>query len=457
MAEVNLKQGYEINLEGETEKVVVDAPYPSLVAIKPTDFVGLKPKLAVAEGDKVKIGTTLFFNKKNERVKFTSPASGVVKQIVRGARRAIQAVIVETDNKKTKARLKIPKSTASRDNLIDALLISGLFPFFVQRPFAIIANPDDTPRDIFISTMDTAPLAPDCNVVVKGQEKNFQTGLNVLKKLTSGKVHLSVNGSRSDLSKAFVNAKNAEIHKFTGPHPAGNVGVQIHHIDPVKSRDDVVWTCSVKGVILIGKLFAAGSLSPETIVAVAGSSARDRRYFNTILGASAVSCHCADDMHIDERVDYSNIRYISGNVLTGTKIEHEGFIGYYNNLVSIIPEREDHELFGWISPGFDKASRSFSFAASFLKRGKKFIQNTGINGGHRAFIVSEIYKKVFPMDIFPLFLIKSILVNDIEEMEGLGIFEVAEEDFALCEYIDPSKNKIQDIVRQGLNLAESEG
>ncbi len=458
MAEIKLKRGYNIQLRGEADKEKIELPYPDMIAIKPGDFTGIKPKLSVDAGDAVKIGSPLFYHKDDERIKFTSTVSGKVLDIVRGERRAIQAVVVQSDGKKDSEKIDIPGGKLSRDKIIEILLKSGLFPYFIQRPFAKIASPDDTPRDIFISTMNTAPLAADWSFIVKGEEGIFQAGLDVIKELTSGKVHLTIDGERKDVSDAFKNAKGVEIHKFSGPHPAGNAGVHIHHISPVRNRNDIVWTCSVQAVLLIGRLFKTGRLSPEITVAVAGSMAMSRKYFKTILGTSASSCNCTSDMHLEEyRTDYGNVRYISGNVLTGKKIEHDGFVGFYDNLVTIIPEREKWEFLGWLRPGFDKASFYRTFLSKFLGSGYKFIQTTAVSGGERPFIVTGSFEEVLPMDIYPVFLMKSIIIEDIEEMEGLGIYELAEEDVALCEYIDPSKNNFQEILRKGLDLIEKEG
>jgi Na+-transporting NADH:ubiquinone oxidoreductase subunit A len=460
MAEINLKRGYDIKLVGEIDREIIDSPNPKMVALKPSDFVDLKAKLLVKEGDKVKVGTPLFTAKQDDRIKFTAPASGKIKEITRGARRAIQEVIIETDGKMTSERVNIPKGSAlKRDKVIEALLKYGLFPFLIQRPFAKIANPDDTPRDFFVSTMNTAPLAADPNVIVDGYEKEFQAGLNILKKLTKGNVHLTIDGNRDDVSKTFLNAKGVELHKFSGPHPAGNVGIQIHHISPIKNRDDIVWTSSVQGVILIGRLFSTGKLDYTVTVGVAGSMASNRKYYRTLLGSSAAHCYHGSDYpdQYEEMAEYDKaIRHISGDVLTGKHIDHDGFIGYYDNQLTIIPERQHYEFLGWISPGADKASASKTFLSSLFGSGK-FVQTTALNGGHRPFIASGIYEDVLPMDILPVYLLKSIIVEDVEEMEGLGIYEVAEEDFALCEYIDPSKNNIQEILRQGLHLIETEG
>jgi Na+-transporting NADH:ubiquinone oxidoreductase subunit A len=458
MAEIKLKRGYNIRLIGEADKEKVDIPYPDKIAIKPGDFTGIKPKLCVEAGDKVKIGSPLFYHKYDERIKFTSTVSGKVLDIIRGDRRVIEAVVVQPDGKKEYEKLSVPKVKLSRDKIIEVLLESGLFPCFIQRPFAKTASPDDTPRDIFISAMDTAPLAADWNFIVEGEEDVFQAGLDVIKELTTGKVHLTIDGKRKDVSKAFANAKGVEIHKFSGPHPAGNVGIHIHHIAPVRNRNDIVWTCSVQSVLLIGRLFKTGRLSPEITVAVAGSFAKARKYYRTILGTSASSCHCTNDMDMgDYRTEYGNVRYISGNVLTGKKIEHDGFVGFFDNLITIIPERERWEFLGWLRPGLNKASFYRTFFSKLLGSGHKFIQTTAVNGGDRPFIITGSFEEVLPMDVFPVHLMKSIIIEDIEQMEGLGIYELAEEDVALCEYIDPSKNNFQEILRSGLDLIEKEG
>jgi Na+-transporting NADH:ubiquinone oxidoreductase subunit A len=458
MAEKRIKAGFDIKLQGEAIKEISDAPFPKEIAIKPGDFTGIKPKLAVSPGEKVKMGSTLFYHKDDERIRFTSSASGTVKEIIRGEKRSIQAVVVQTDGRNEYAPGAIPGKASSREKIIEALLNAGLFPCFIQRPFAKVASPDDIPRDIFVSAMDTAPLAADPKYNVKDEEDTFQPGLDILTKLTNGKVHLTIDGERKDISPAFKNAKRVEIHKFSGPHPAGNVGVHIHHIAPIGSRRDIVWTCSVQSVLLIGRLFQRAKLSPQIKIAVAGSYAKSRKYYRTILGASAYSCYCLDDMNIDDnRIDYSNTRYISGNVLTGKRIEHNGFVGFYDNLITIIPEREKWKFLGWIMPGLYKTSFFPVFFSKLLGSGFKFIQTTSMNGGKRPFIITGDYEKVLPMDIYPVFLMKSILAEDIDEMEGLGIYELAEEDVALCEYIDPSKNNFQEILRKGLDLIEREG
>ena len=312
-----------------------------------------------------------------------------------------------------------------------------------------VADPSKAPRDIFVSTIDSAPLAPDSNLLVQGNEAYFQAGLDVASRLTSGRIHLSIDGARSDISRTFTDAKNVTIHHFRGAHPVGCIGVQIHHIAPINGRHDVVWYCTISGLIILGKLFLEGKISPETIVSVAGSGATDRRYFRTIVGASI-------DTLIQGKVQSEPVRYISGNVLTGRKVSKDGFLGYYDTMISVIPESTGPAFIGWMLPGFKKESFYRTFLSPFLP-GQKFEMDTKLNGCVRAFFASGFYGRVLPMNIYPIFLIKSILVGDIEEMEGLGIYEVTEEEMALCEYICPSKKNLQQIIRQGLDLIEKEG
>jgi len=455
MTDFKFKKGYSIPLQGETEKLFAGEVKSKLVAIKPGDFVGLKPKLLVDVGTEVKIGSPLFYSKRDERIKFTSPVCGVVKEIKRGERRFIEAVVIENNGKKQSEKFKISKKeieNLSRDEIIAVLLNSGLFPSFIQRPFGKIANPDDIPRDIFISSMESAPLSPDINLIIKDSEDDFQHGLDVLGKLTNGNVYLGIDGSRDDLSPAILNASGVKINRFIGPHPAGNVGVQIHNVSPIMGKHDLIWTCNVQSIIWIGKLFNTGKLSFKKNVAIAGSASlpEDRKYYEIISGASIGD-------FVGKSILSEEVRFISGNVLTGEKIDAEGFIGFFDNLITIIPEVVKPQFFGWIRTGLNKPGRSKTLLSSILKKGKAIEHKTGKSGGERAFVISGDYEKVLPMDIYPIFLLKSIYVEDIEEMEGLGIYEVIEEDFALCEYIDPSKNEIQAMIRKGLDLVEKEG
>jgi len=443
MKVIKLHQGYNIKLTGETVRTIEQALFPQKVALKPTDFEGLKPKLLVQIGDEVKVGTPLAFDKKNDRVKIISHVSGKVSEIVRGERRIMEAIVIEPDGKQTGEELNINKNL-NKESITEALLKSGLFLNFVQRPFNKIANPEDTPRDIFISAMDTAPLAAEDSFILEGNESSFQKGLDILSHLTSGKVRLSTKPE----DKTFAEFNNCELYNFKGPHPAGNVGVHIHHISPIKNANDIVWSCSVQAVILIGRLFETGKINSEIIVKIAGSAIKKRYYYKTVIGAE-VSSFLGE---IEE-----NSRIISGDVLTGKKIEPDGFIGFKDNLITVIPEATEPEFLGWLDPGFSKRSWWKTFVSAIITPKKTFKADTNIGGGNRSLVINSIYEEVVPMNILPSYLIKSILAEDIEEMEALGIYEVAEEDFALCEYICPSKTEFQQIIRKGLNLMEKEG
>ena len=444
MKVIKLRRGYNIKLIGETVRTVEQAPFPPKVAFKPTDFEGMKPKLLVQVGDEVKVGTPLAFDKKNERVKIISHVSGKVSEIVRGERRVIEAIVIEPDGKQTDEGLNLDKENFNKESIIETLLKSGLFLNFVQRPFNKIANPADTPRDIFISAMDSAPLAAEDSFILESNESSFQKGLDILSHLTSGKVRLSFKPA----DKTFAEFNNCELYNFKGPHPAGNVGVHIHHISPIKNANDIVWSCSVQAVICIGRLFETGKINSEIIVKVAGSAAEKRYYYKTIIGAGVSSFIGT----IEE-----DSRMISGNVLTGKKIEETGFIGFKDNLITVIPEATKPEFLGWLNPGFSKRSWWKTFVSAIITPKKAFQADTNIGGGNRSIVINSIYEEVVPMRILPSYLIKSILAEDIEEMEALGIYEVSEEDFALCEYICPSKTEFQHIIRKGLNLMEKEG
>lgn len=313
-----------------------------------------------------------------------------------------------------------------------------------QRPFNIVADPDVVPRDIFISGFNSGPMAPDERKLLEGNEEYFQKGLEILSLLTSGKVHLSTSSELEDLFSKYT---GNELHIFDGPHPTGNVGVQIHQIKPILNRDDVVWTTSLQGIIMIGKLFSLGYFDSEVLVKVTGNGADDKRYFRTIIGA-----RISDFVSV-----LPNARAISGDILTGKQVSKDGYLGFFDNLISVIPEPEGYEFVGWIAPGFKKLSMSRSFLSTLLPFKKVFDLTTKKHGSKRAFVASGIYEKVLPMDILPVYLMKSIIVKDIEEMEQLGIYELAEEDVALCEYICPSKIEWQEILREGLNLIQKEG
>ncbi|OFX26193.1 MAG: NADH:ubiquinone reductase (Na(+)-transporting) subunit A [Bacteroidetes bacterium GWA2_31_9b] len=444
---IKIKKGLNINLLGEAEKIIKKADQAEYYAVKPTDFKGIRPKLVVKVGDKVKAGSPLFFDKLQPEILFVSPVSGEITAINRGERRVIQEVIIHSDEKIDYHEFKVsdPK-TLTRDEIILILLESGMWPLLRQRPYSVIANPKDTPKSIFISAFDTAPLAPDMDFVVSDDTAMFQKGIDVLSKLTTGTIHLNLNADYP-VAEAYNQAKGVLKNYFTGPHPTGNVGVQINKIDPI-NKGDIIWYTYPQEVIAIGRLFEKGIYDVTKTVAITGSEIIHPKYLKIINGASIKSL-------LKENVKSGNNRFISGNVLTGTKISNEGFISFYDNQITVIPEGKYFEFFGWALPGIQKYSASRTFL-SWLMPGKKYTLDTNLHGGHRAFVMTNEYDKVFPMDIYPVHLIKAILAEDIELMEKLGIYEVDEEDFALCEFVCTSKIDVQSIIRKGLDLTRVE-
>jgi len=440
---IKIKKGLDINLKGKAEKIFIQSDPSETFAVKPIDFTGIFPKLTVKVDHDVKAGSPLFFNKYKPEVIFTSPVSGKVIAINRGERRRILEVVIRADKEiRYESFTKANPLDLSREQIIENLLESGLWPFIRQRPYHIIANPEDEPKAVFISAFDTAPLAPDYDFALKNDAQPFQTGIDALSKLTSGKVHLGLNGAYPP-SRVFAEARNVELHYFRGPHPAGNVGVQIHHIDPV-NKGDIVWFVNPQDVVSIGRLFEKGIYDASRIVALSGSEIKSPRYFKTKIGASITNL-------VEGNVETGKLRYISGNVLTGLKIPKDGYIGFYDSQITVIPEGDYYEFLGWCLPGFKKYSVSRSFF-SWLAPKKEYHIDTNLKGGRRAFVMTGEYENVFPMDIYPVQLLKAILVEDIDLMENLGIYEVAEEDFALCEFVCTSKTDVQSIIRQGIDL-----
>lgn len=440
---INIRKGYDIKLIGESELAYTINESSSTFAVKPPDFNLVKPKLLVREGHKVKAGTPVFFDKENEKVLFASPVSGEIKAINRGEKRILLEIVIASDSKMEYEEFKkADPDSLSKEEIVENLLKSGVWPLIRQRPFDKIANPEDPPKAIFISTFDSAPLAPDNNFIIEGKGEEFQTGINALKKLTEGVIHLNIRNNE-DVSKVFTDAKNVQINRFKGVHPAGNVGVQIHNIDPI-NKDEVVWFCHPQDVLTIGRLFLEGRYNAERIINLCGSEVKDRKYHKTYIGANI-------ETFVKNNIIQENVRYISGNILTGTKVVNDGFLSFYDSQITVITEGDNYEFFGWALPGFKKFSLSRTFASSWLSPKKKRAIDTNLHGGERAFIMSGQYEKYFPMSIYPVHLLKSIIVNDVDMMEKLGIYEVAPEDFALCEVACTSKIEAQDIVRKGLD------
>ena len=445
---IKLRKGLDVKLRGEAEKTTVELPLASEYAVSPLDFAGVTPKLLVKAGDKVKAGTPLFFNKYDERVLFTSPVSGTVSAVNRGEKRLVLNVTIAADATQSYEEFNVPDpAKASREEIVSLLLKSGLWPMIIQRPYGIIANPSDTPKAVFVSAFDSAPLAPDYDYVLAAEKRNVEKGLAVLARLTDGKVHLSVHNGA-----AVPEYKGVETHIFEGKHPAGNVGVQINHIDPI-NKGERVWTVNIQSVAVIGRLFNEGKVDMSKTVAVAGSEVLQPKYVRIINGAPIASI-LKDN--VKPQAEGYSVRVISGNVLSGVKSAADGFINFYADMLSVIPEGDHYELLGWIMPRFGKFSVSKTYF-SWLFPKKTYSLDTNLNGGERPFVVTGLYEKYLPMDIYPTYLLKAILAEDIDKMENLGIYEVIEEDLALCEFVDPSKIDMQAILRKGINLMIKEG
>lgn len=448
---IKLRKGLDIKLVGKAEKVTSTFVMPKLAAIKPEDFHGLTPKMIVKEGETVKAGDVLFQDKYNDVVKYASPVSGTVKEIVRGEKRRILEVLIEcsTDLEFTSKNIGATDSM-SGDDVKKTMLDGGLWPFVKQRPLDVVANPKNGPKAIFISGFDSAPLAADMDYLLEGRIEEFQKGIDVVSKLTEGKVHLTLNG-KSQMSSALRSIQGVQINTIIGKHPAGNVGTQIHHLDPI-NKGEFVWTINALDVAIIGRFFATGKFDVRKKIALAGSEMSSPSYVETVIGAEVSSI-------LSDRMVGENVRVISGNVLTGDNVGKDGFLGFYHNQITAIPEGNKMKFAptdGWAVPlGFKKMSNSRLFASA-LTPNKEFVLDTNTNGEERAFVVTGELERVFPFDILPMQLAKAAITQDIDGMENLGIYEVAPEDFALCEFVCTSKIDIQDEIRQGLDLIAKE-
>lgn len=443
-----LSRGHDILLEGVAEKKIKDADV-STFAIQPPNFIGISPipKMVPDVGSEVKAGDVLFYDKKRPEIKYVSPVSGEIIAVNRGEKRAITEVAILADKKqKFREYDKFDVDNNSREELVAYLLESGAWPLIRQRPFNVVADPSKTPRDIFISTFDTAPIAPDLNFVVEGRGKDFQKGLDVLAKLTDGQVYLGMNASEEEApSEVFTNATGVVRHWFMGKHPAGNVGVQIHHIKPIVSGD-TVWTLGVQEVLTLGALFNEQKYRAERIIAVAGAELKDPTYVKTYQGAKI-----ADLVKGNLNRELEKVRLISGDVLSGEKKSDEQFLNFYDSKITAIEEGDYFEMFGWLIPIKARPSISRTFP-NFLFPDLTFKGDTNTHGEERAFVVTGEYEKVLPMDVYVMQLMKSIMINDFEKMEGLGIYELVEEDVALCEFVCTSKQPLQALLRQGLDV-----
>jgi len=442
--DIRIKKGLDIKLKGAAEKAKENAIVSNFYTIRPEDFHSIIPKMIVKVGAKIKAGDPVFFDKANEDVKFVSPVSGEILEIARGEKRKILAIKIQADKEQTYqdfGAINLDNTTA--ETIKTRLLESGCWPFIKQRPYDVIANPNNAPKSIFISGYASAPLAADLDFTLQGKEAELQAAVNALGKLTDGKVNVSVGkNSNSPLAKLT----GVTIYKVSGPHPSGNVGTLINKIDPI-NKGEVVWTVNAQDLVIIGELLLTGKFNAERVVALVGSSVQKPRYFTTKIGSEVAT------MIYDHGVEKdANVRIISGNVLSGKQIKPDGYLDYYSNVITIIPEGDDYEFFGWTKPIFNKISTSRALTFSWLNPKKQYDLNTNTNGEHRAFVITGTYEEVFPFDIYPMQILKACMYKDLDEMEALGMYEVAPEDFALTEFVCVSKQPHQKIIREGLDL-----
>lgn len=436
---IKLRKGLDINLKGKAAEETASVNCPGEYALVPDDFTGLKPKVVVKEGDAVKVGDALFVDKLHPEVKFVSPVSGTVSLVERGDRRKLLSVRVKSDSKQEAREF-------NRQGDVKALLLeSGLFGFFRQRPYDVVANPEDAPKGIFVSSFNSMPLSQNFEYVLKGQEADFQAGITALSKIA--KVYLGVSAKQT--STALTACKDCEVTVFDGPAPAGNVGVQINHVSPI-NKGEVAWTIGAEEVIFIGRLMNTGKVDLTRTVALAGSEVKAPKYYKMLVGQKLNTL-------LNGTIEAEGARIINGNVMTGLKTNADAFLGAHATEVNVIPEG-DHadEMLGWIMPRFNTFSTHRSYFSWLLGKNKEYTLDARIKGGERHMIMSGEYDKVFPMDIFAGYLIKAIITGDIDRQEALGIYEVAPEDFAIAEFVDSSKLELQRIVREGLDILRKE-
>ncbi len=441
---IKIKKGLDIRISGTAVKAVSEMTNCTEFAVKPTDFVGVVPRLLVKEGDAVKAGDALFVDKSNADAIFVSPVDGTVKAILRGEKRKLLAVVVEGNADTEPKPLFNPSLLAQmhRDAIIDTMVSSGLWTLLKQRPFGIVPHRDDKPKAVFISAFDSSPLPVDYSFILN--KEDFVKGIEILH-LLAGKVHLSL---KDGAEPSFLdNLPNAVTHHFSGPHPAGLVGTQIAKIDPI-NKGDTVWVINPQDVSIIGHLFRTGCYRPERIIALCGPVVEKPQYYKTLSGSSIASFSSAVNK------ECSKLRFISGDVLSGTAISADGFISASTDKVCVLPEGDYYDFMGWLRPNFRKFSFSRTFLSGILAKfnihGSKFDFDTGRHGDKRPLFVTGEFEKLVPLDIYPMQLIKACIVGDIELMENLGIYEVEPEDLALCEFADTSKTEIQAIIRNAL-------
>jgi Na+-transporting NADH:ubiquinone oxidoreductase subunit A len=437
-----IDKGHDIRISGVPRNNYAELILPKTLCIMPSDFRGVKPKLLVNKKDKVKIGTPLFFDKNKPDVKWASPGCGTIKDIIYGPRRIIEKIEINIDGNEALINDEYSFNdiiSIDANKILENILKANLFPLIRQRPFNKIPDPNTKPRDIFISVFNTAPLAIDLDPIIENNKKTFQAGINALSRLTSGNVYVS--------SSKTYNFDNAINQKFSGPHPAGNIGIQIHHIKPLKPNE-VVWTLNAQNVITIGNLFLSGKYNPLINICVGGSGSSKPQVFTSYTGTSIL------DLVKNQNLD-KPVRIISGDVLTGKQIKKTDYIGFYDTSISMISDSVDRPFLGMLSLGDSKTK--YSLTNTFMNFGSNLFDfNTAQKGELRPMVPLNAWEKVLPMDIYPNHLYRSILAEDIEEMEQLGIWECDDEDFALCSFACPSKIDVGQVIRKGLDLIEAD-
>ena len=438
-----IKKGLDIMLEGAAEQQLAVCPLAETYAVKPADFNGIVPKLAVKEGCSVKAGDPLFVDKATEKIAVVSPVSGTVKAIERGERRKLLRICIESDGKQDYKSFNAPDPEKASGEEVHALMLeAGMAAFLRQRPYDVIADPEQKPKSIFVSAFSTMPLAADFSFVAKGREGDFKMGIAALSRIAP--VYVGINPQQ--INSELLPITHAKVSVFSGPNPAGNVGVQINHIDPV-NKGETVWTMAPEHVIMLGELFRTGKVNLTRRIAVAGSMITAPTYVETLIGAPMTSI-------IGDKIKGTgHVRIIGGNPLVGERSGMDDYLGAFCTEVCAIPEGDDvNEAFGWIMPRLNQFSTSRSYFSWLFGKSKKYDLDCRIKGGERHIIMSGEYDRVFPMDIYAGYLIKAIITGDIDRQEALGIYEVAPEDFAVAEFVDSSKLELQKIVREGLDL-----
>lgn len=452
MGLTKIKKGLNVPISGEPEQVISEDKVSKEVALIGYDYVGMKPTLTAAVGDRVKLGQLLFTDKKMAGVKFTAPGAGTITAINRGPKRVFESIVIKLAEKEDEITFDSYKENQLAD--LDAekvktnLIESGLWLSLRARPFGRTANPVDTPHSIFVTAMDTNPLAPAVEKILTGNEKDFENGLKVIARLTAGKLYLC---KSPGANIPTVDLTSLSVEEFSGPHPAGNVGTHIHFLDPVH-RGKTVWHINAQDVVAVGKLFTTGRISVERMISLAGPAVKQPRLIKTRIGTSV------EDLMANElKENETSIRVISGSVLSGrTAKEAVSFLGRYHQQISVLEESGKRRFLGWLNPGWSFFSVKPILLSSLFRR-KKFAFNTDINGGHRSIFPLGVYEQVMPMDFEMTYLLRSLMVKDVEEAENLGCLEMCEEDLALCSFVSPSKIEYGPVIRENLTIIEKEG